>query len=65
MSMKHQREGGFLMAKIHQTAGRIFTRLLKEHGISEINPAQGRIMFVLWREDGYRTPFLDEAYASA
>ena len=48
--MKTQRQGGFLVAKIHQLAGRIFTRKLKEYNI-EINPAQGRIMFVLWRED--------------
>jgi DNA-binding MarR family transcriptional regulator len=48
--MKTQRQGGFLIAKIHQLAGRIFTRKLKEYNI-EINPAQGRIMFVLWRED--------------
>ncbi len=52
MSMKRQRQGGFLIAKIHQVAGRIFARKLKQHGIDEINPAQGRIMFVLWREDG-------------
>lgn len=25
--------------------------MLKNHGIDEINPAQGRIMFVLWRDD--------------
>ena len=50
--MRHQRQGGFLIAKIHQVAGRIFTRKLKEHNIDEINPAQGRIMFVLWRHDG-------------
>ena len=52
MSMKRQRQGGFLIAKIHQVAGRIFARKLKQHGIDEINPAQGRIMFVLWRRDG-------------
>jgi len=50
--MKHQRQGGFLIAKIHQVAGRVFARRLKKHGVDEINPAQGRIMFVLWREDG-------------
>lgn len=48
--MKKQREAGFLMAKIHQLAGRIFTKMLKKYEI-EINPAQGRIMFVLWRDD--------------
>lgn len=48
--MKNKREGGFLITKIHQLAGRIFSRKLKENNI-EINPAQGRIMFVLWRND--------------
>lgn len=50
--MKYQREGGFLIAKIHQLAGRILASKLKEYHIDEINPAQGRIMFVLWRNDG-------------
>lgn len=49
--MKRQREGGFLIAKVHQVGGRIFARKLKEHGVEEINPAQGRILFALWRED--------------
>lgn len=49
--MKKQKQGGFLIARIHQLAGRIFARMLKNHGIDEINPAQGRIMFVLWRDD--------------
>lgn len=50
--MKNQREGGFLIAKIHHLSGRIFARKLKEYRIREISPAQGRIMFVLWRNDG-------------
>ena len=45
-----QREGGFLIAKIHQVAGRIFAQKLKERQI-DINPAQGRILFVLWQQD--------------
>ena len=49
--MKDQRRGGFLIGQIHRLGGRIFARKLKTHGI-EINPAQGRIMFVLWRNDG-------------
>ena len=48
--MKIKYQGGFLIAKIHQLAGRIFNRKLKEAGI-ELNPAQGRIMFVLWQTD--------------
>ena len=52
MTMKDQKQGGILMAQVHQLGGRIFARLLKEHGVDRINPAQGRIMFVLWQEDG-------------
>ncbi len=50
--MKHQSQGGFLLAKVHQLGGRIFARMLKEHGVEQLNPAQGRIMFVLWQQDG-------------
>jgi DNA-binding MarR family transcriptional regulator len=49
--MIQRREAGFLVAKIHQTSGRIFAKILKEHGIGHINPAQGRILFVLWKKD--------------
>jgi DNA-binding MarR family transcriptional regulator len=42
------RKGGFLLAKVHQLAGRVFTRFLKERDLDAINPAQGRILFVLW-----------------
>ena len=49
--MTIRRQGGFLMSKIHHLAGRIFARMLKRHGV-DINPAQGRIMFVLWQQDG-------------
>ncbi len=48
--MKQQRHGGFLIAKIHQIAGRIFGSKLRAAGI-DLNPAQGRIMFVLWHTD--------------
>ncbi|ABQ25752.1 MarR family winged helix-turn-helix transcriptional regulator [Geotalea uraniireducens] len=50
--MKNRRQGGFLIAKIHQLAGRIFSRKLKKYEIADINPAQGRILFVLWENDG-------------
>jgi len=45
-----RRQGGFLIARIHQIAGRIFARMLKAENI-ELNPAQGRILFALWEED--------------
>ncbi len=47
--MKLRQEGGFLVAKIHYLAGRLFSRKLKEYNLDEINPAQGRILFALWR----------------
>lgn len=50
-TMKQQRQGGFLISKIHQLSQRIFARILKEHELDEFNPAQGRIMFVLWQKD--------------
>ena len=50
-SMKQQRQAGFLMAKIRQVGERVFLRRMKHSGV-EINPAQGRIMFALWKKDG-------------
>lgn len=50
--MKKLTEGGFIITKIHHLAGRIFDRMLKDHGLREINPGQGRILFALWKEDG-------------
>jgi DNA-binding MarR family transcriptional regulator len=44
-------EGAFLIARIHQTSGRIFETILKRHELSEISPAQGRILFALWKND--------------
>ena len=44
--------GGFLVGKIKQIQGRVFEKLLTDHGISEFNGAQGRILFVLWDQDG-------------
>ena len=49
--MKQQRKGGFLISKIHQLSQRIFAKILKDHKLDEFNPAQGRIMFVLWQKD--------------
>lgn len=49
--MSKLRQGGFMISKIHQLSGRIFAKMLKDHNITEINPAQGRILFVLWQKD--------------
>lgn len=45
-------KGGFLITQIKQVQGRIFDALLQKSGIEEFNGAQGRILYVLWQEDG-------------
>jgi DNA-binding MarR family transcriptional regulator len=50
--MEDLRPGGFLLSQVHHLSGRVFARLLKRHGLEELNPAQGRILFVLWQNDG-------------
>lgn len=47
--MSKHRQGGFLISKVHQTAGRVFARMLRERNM-DINPAQGRVLFVLWEQ---------------
>lgn len=49
--MSRQREAGILIAKIHQLTGRIFNQKLKNNKLDKLNPAQGRIMFVLWNKN--------------
>ena len=44
-------QGGYLISKIKQTSERIFDKKLKNHGIEDLNNAQGRILFNLWQED--------------
>ncbi len=43
-------EGGYLISQIHQLSGRTFAKKLKEFNI-DINHAQGRIIFALWKKD--------------
>ncbi len=50
--MKPLSEGGILISQVHQLAGRVFARKLRDHGLEAINPAQGRILFALWKGDG-------------
>jgi MarR family transcriptional regulator, organic hydroperoxide resistance regulator len=42
---------GYLVSKIHQSSDRVCAKLLKEAGIEEINPAQGRILSALWMRE--------------
>ena len=45
-------QGGFLITRIKQVGGRVFERILAEKKIDAFNGAQGRILYVLWRNDG-------------
>ncbi len=43
---------GFLISRIKHTGSRTFDRKLSESGIDAFNGAQGRILYVLWQQDG-------------
>lgn len=47
--MSEHRQGGLLIAKTHRLGGRLFARMLRQRGL-DINPAHGRVLFVLWEE---------------
>lgn len=44
--------GCFLVTKIKQLGDRIFEKILAEKDIDAFNGAQGRILYVLWQQDG-------------
>lgn len=46
------REGGNLVSQAHRLGARVFARVLRDRGVAELNPAQGRILYELWKEDG-------------
>lgn len=50
--MNLETQGGFLITQIKQIGSRIFEKLLVKAGVEEFNGAQGRILYVLWQEDG-------------
>ena len=52
--------GGFLVSKIKQLSDRVFERLLARQGIDAFNGAQGRILYVLWQEDGVSIKTISE-----
>lgn len=47
-----ERQGGFLITRIKQVGGRIFERILVQRNIDAFNGPQGRILYVLWQQDG-------------
>ena len=48
--MIQRREGGFIISKIHYLGQRIFNQMLKHEQLN-VNPGQGRILYVLWQKD--------------
>ena len=52
--------GGFLVTKIKQLGDRIFEKILAEKNIDAFNGAQGRILYVLWQEDGVPIKIISE-----
>jgi MarR family transcriptional regulator, organic hydroperoxide resistance regulator len=48
--MSKKREGGYLISQVHQLSGRIFSKKLRDYQI-DINHAQGKIIFALWKND--------------
>ncbi len=50
ITMIQRREGGFLISKIHYLGRRIFNQMLKREEL-DVNPGQGRILYVLWQND--------------
>ena len=44
--------GGFLITRIKQVGGRVFDRILSQKKIDVFNGAQGRIIYVLWQDNG-------------
>ena len=49
--MKIKRKGGYFVSRIQKISSRIFSQKLIENGI-EISHGQGRLLFILWDNDG-------------
>lgn len=45
-------KGGYLISRIKQTGTRLFDQILTQADIDAFNGAQGRILYVLWQQDG-------------
>ena len=52
--------GGFQVSKIKQLGDRVFEKILTAQGIEAFNGAQGRILYVLWQEDGVPIKIISE-----
>ena len=49
--MIKQTRGGTLLSQVHQVSGRVWNRILREHDMSDMEGAGGRVIFALWGND--------------
>ncbi len=47
-----KKEGGYLIGRAKFLSGRKLNRLFSEHGLTEFNGEQGKILYYLWKKDG-------------
>ena len=52
MVKKMDTRTGFLISQIKRVQDRIFERLLQSCGVEEFNGPQGRLLYLLWQQDG-------------
>ena len=45
-------QAGFMISKIKRIGDRIFQKKLEEADISAFNGAQGKLLYILWQQDG-------------
>ena len=43
--------GGTLLSQVHQVSGRVWNRILRNHDMSDMEGARGRVIFALWEND--------------
>ena len=49
------RRGGSLISKVRQVSHRVFQGLLRQHGLTDLHPEQGKILFALMGSPGSMT----------
>ena len=45
-------KGGTLLSQVHQVCTRVWTKILRENNMADLEGARGRIIFALWGNDG-------------
>ncbi len=50
--MRVKTKGGSLLSQVHQVCNRVWNRILREHGMDDLEGARGRVIFALWGSEG-------------